>query len=153
MKTVRMIKNAMTGLGRNKLRTFLMMIGVVIGITALTMVVSAALGAQEQITDRVKQFGYETLMVQAGGDLLMGPRSGGDEVTTLTIDDAEAILTEVESVIEVAPFNRRGRQDVIFRDQSVHGPLFGVTSGWPTVWNWQMQEVALSVTRIWSKVW
>ena len=45
MKTGRLIKIAFTDLGRNRLRSFLMMIGVVIGITALTMVVAAALGA------------------------------------------------------------------------------------------------------------
>ena len=43
MKTNRLIKIAYTGLGRNKLRTFLMMIGIVIGITALTLIISAGI--------------------------------------------------------------------------------------------------------------
>jgi len=124
-------------LGRNKLRTFLMMAGVVIGITALTMVVAAALGAQERIVERVKQFGYETLMVRAGGEVERGAMTGG-EITTLKIEDAEAILTEVRSVIEVAPFNRRGRSDVVYQDKSANAPLFGVTPGWSTVWNWHV---------------
>ena len=53
MKTSRVLKVAFKGLGRNKLRTFLMMIGIVIGITALTLIVSAGLGAQDRIMDRV----------------------------------------------------------------------------------------------------
>lgn len=137
MKTGRIVKNAFVGLGRNKLRTFLMMAGVVIGITALTMVVAAALGAQERIVERVKQFGYETLMVRAGGEVERGAMTGG-EITTLKIEDAEAILTEVRSVIEVAPFNRRGRSDVVYQDKSANAPLFGVTPGWSTVWNWHV---------------
>ncbi len=137
MKTGRMMKIAFIGLGRNKLRTFLMMVGVVIGITALTIVVAAALGAQERIIERVKQFGYETLMVRAGGEVERGAMTGG-EVTTLKIEDAEAILAEVRSVVEVAPFNRRGRSDVIYQDKSANAPLFGVTPGWSTVWNWHV---------------
>ncbi len=138
MKTGRLIKIAFTGLGRNRLRSFLMMIGVVIGITALTMVVAAALGAQERIVDRVKQFGYETLMVRAGGDLTMGTQTGGDEVVTLKIEDAEAIKREVDSVIEVAPFNRIGREDAVYLNRSVQTPLFGVPPEWSTVWNWNV---------------
>jgi putative ABC transport system permease protein len=137
MKTGRMMKIAFVGLGRNKLRTFLMMVGVVIGITALTMVVAAALGAQERIIERVKQFGYETLMVRAGGDVERGAMTDG-EVTTLKMEDAEAILTEVNSVVEIAPFNRRGRSDVVYQDKSASAPLFGVTPGWSTVWNWHV---------------
>ncbi len=137
MKTGRMMKIAFVGLGRNKLRTFLMMIGVVIGISALTIVVAAALGAQERIIERVKQFGYETLMVRAGGDVERGARTGG-EITTLKTEDAEAILAEVRSVVEVAPFNRRGRSDVVYQDKSANAPLFGVTPGWSTVWNWHV---------------
>lgn len=137
MKTGRIVKNAFVGLGRNKLRTFLMMAGVVIGITALTMVVAAALGAQERIVERVKQFGYETLMVRAGGEVERGAMSGG-EITTLKIEDADAILAEVRSVIEVAPFNRRGRSDVLYEDKSANAPLFGVTPGWSIVWNWHV---------------
>ena len=137
MKTGRIVKNAFVGLGRNKLRTFLMMVGVVIGITALTMVVAAALGAQERIIERVKQFGYETLMVRAGGEVERGAMSSG-EVTTLKIEDADAILAEVRSVVEVAPFNRRGRSDIIYQDKSANAPLFGVTPGWSTVWNWHV---------------
>jgi putative ABC transport system permease protein len=132
-----MMKIAFVGLGRNKLRTFLMMVGVVIGITALTMVVAAALGAQERIIERVKQFGYETLMVRAGGDVERGAMTDG-EVTTLKMEDAEAILTEVNSVVEIAPFNRRGRSDVVYQDKSASAPLFGVTPGWSTVWNWHV---------------
>ena len=137
MKTGRMIKIAFASLVRNKLRTFLMMIGVVIGITALTMVVAAALGAQERIIERVKQFGYDTLMVHAGGEVERGGAATG-EVTTLKIDDAEAIRAEVNSVVEVAPFNRRGRSDVVYRDKSATASLFGITPGWSAVWNWHV---------------
>ena len=140
MKTGRLIKTAFIGLGRNKLRSFLMMIGVVIGITSLTMVVAAALGAQELIVERVKQFGYETLMVRAGGELTMGPRTGGDEVTTLKIADAEAVKREIPSVIEVAPFNRFPGQDAVYRNRSIDSPLFGVTPEWSTVWNWHVRR-------------
>lgn len=138
IKKIRIAKMAFTGLGKNKLRTFLMMIGVVIGIAALTIVISAALGARERIVERVMQFGYESLMVHAGGELQMGPRAGTDEITTLRIEDALAIKLELDYVIEAAPFNRIPNQSAVFQQRSTNAPLFGVDPGWSTVWNWNV---------------
>ena len=77
MKTGRMMTLAFKALAKHKLRSFLMMIGVVIGIMAVTMIVSAGLGAQNRVLERVKKFGLESLMVRAGGGREMGRPTGG----------------------------------------------------------------------------
>lgn len=135
MKNTRIVKSAFRGLGKNKLRTFLMMIGVVIGITAITLVISVGLGAEERVMDRVKKFGLESIMVFAGGGREMGHPSG-ERITTLKIRDAEAIKQQIAGVQNVAPFNRKGETMVKYQETSITIPLFGVTASWAPVWDW-----------------
>ncbi|MFZ5517459.1 MAG: ABC transporter permease [Candidatus Zhuqueibacterota bacterium] len=138
MKTTRLLKIAYTGLGRNKLRTFLMMIGIVIGITALTLIISVGIGAQDRVMDRVKKFGLESIMVFAGGGREMGQPSGG-QITTLTLQDAEAIKREVSAIDEVAPFNRKGNAEIKYLDNSTTATVFGITPTWASVWDWDAE--------------
>jgi putative ABC transport system permease protein len=140
MKTNRLLKIAYTGLGRNKLRTFLMMIGVVIGITALTLIISAGIGAQNRVMERVKKFGLESIMVFAGGGSVMGQPSGGQATATLKLEDAEVIRQEISAVAEVAPFNRKGSTEIKYLDKSTTATVFGVTPTWASVWDWDAES-------------
>ncbi|MFO7914540.1 MAG: ABC transporter permease [Candidatus Krumholzibacteriales bacterium] len=140
MKTNRMIKIAYMGLGRNKMRTFLMMIGIVIGITALTLIISVGKGAQERVMERVKKFGLQSMMVFAGGGREMGRPAGGGPVTTFTLRDAEVIKREVENVDEVAPFNRKPNSEIKYLDKSTTAAVFGITPSWAYVWDWDVQS-------------
>lgn len=140
MKTNRLIRIAYTSLGRNKLRTFLMMIGIVIGITALTLIISAGLGAKKRVLDRVKKFGLQSMMLFAGGGREMGQPVSGGPVTTLTLRDAEAIKREVKNVDEVAPFNRKPNAEIKYLDKSTTASIFGITPSYAYVWDWDVQS-------------
>jgi putative ABC transport system permease protein len=136
MKTSRVLKVAFKGLGRNKLRTFLMMIGIVIGITALTLIVSVGLGAQGRVMERVKKFGLEGMMVFSGAGREMGQPTSGQPATTLTLDDAVAIQQEIKAIADIAPFSRKGQAEVKFQEKSATSSIFGVTPSWAPVWDW-----------------
>lgn len=123
-------------MGRNKFRTFLMMIGVIIGVTALTMVVSAALGARNIVLERVRKFGLDSLMITAGAGQEMGRPSSGALTTTLKPEDARALMEEIPSVVDIAPVNRRTRVEVKFKEKSTTTNIFGITPSWETVWDW-----------------
>ncbi|MFO7866020.1 MAG: ABC transporter permease [Candidatus Aminicenantes bacterium] len=140
MKAGRLVKESFKQLGKNKLRSFLMMIGIVIGVTALTLVVSAGLGAQKRIMERVQKFGLDSLMVFTGGGREMGRPAGEQPAVNLTLDDAEAIKLEVDGIKELAPFNRRGQTEIIFQDLNTTAALFGVTPEWAPVWDWTARE-------------
>ncbi len=142
MKTRRMIDQALRGLNRNRLRTFLMMAGIMMGITVLTVVASAGMGARERIMDRVRVFGLENMMVWAGGstDQTRIGSMGSTVTATLKMEDAEAIRSEINGVGEVAPFAREGQTEVRWRDRSFESPVFGVTPEWADVWNWYIDE-------------
>jgi putative ABC transport system permease protein len=140
MKTGRVLKIAFKGLGRNKLRTFLMMIGVVIGITALTLVVSAGMGAQDRIMERVKKFGLESMMVFAGAGREMGQPMAGQPATSLKLEDAIALKQEIRAIADIAPFNQKRQAEVKFQDKSTTTMVFGVTPSWAPVWDWDAAE-------------
>jgi len=142
MKTQRMMGQALRGLNRNRLRTFFMMAGIMVGITVLTVVASAGMGARERIMDRVRVFGLENMMVWAGGptDQTRIGGTGSTVTATLKLEDAEAIRSEVSGVWEVAPFSRGGQTEVRWRDRSFESPVFGVTPEWTDVWDWYVDQ-------------
>jgi putative ABC transport system permease protein len=140
LKTRRVLTVAFKGLGRNKLRTFLMMIGIVIGITALTLVIAAGLGAEDRVMDRVKKFGLESVMVFAGAGREMGQPTSGQAGTTLTLEDAAAMKQEIKGIADVAPFSRKGQAEVKFQERSTTTAVFGVTPSWAPVWDWDAAQ-------------
>lgn len=142
MKTGRIFVHSIRELGKNKLRTFFMMIGIVIGVTTVTLVLSAGLGARNKVMERVRKFGLNSLMVLAGGGREMGGGTAGLPVVTLKVDDAEAIKYEIRAVENTAPFNRKGDGMVKYREKSFTTRIFGVTPSWAPVWDWYAERGA-----------
>jgi putative ABC transport system permease protein len=136
MKTLRIVKSAFKSLGRNKLRTFLMMIGVIVGIIALTMVVSAGMGARQRVMERVRKFGLDSLMIRAGGGQMLGRESGGQPTVTLKLEDAEAIKREVREVADISPQIHRPQMEVKYADKSTTTMVLGAMPSFATVWDW-----------------
>jgi putative ABC transport system permease protein len=136
MKTLRIVKSAFKSLGRNKLRTFLMMIGVIIGIIALTMVVSAGLGARQRVMDRVRKFGLDSLMVRAGAGQMLGRPSSGQPTVTLKLEDSEAIKREIKQVADISPQIQRPQMEVKCVDKSTTTMVLGAMPSFATVWDW-----------------
>jgi putative ABC transport system permease protein len=126
MKTGRALKVAFKALGRNKLRTFLMMIGIVIGIAALTIIVSAGLGARKKVMERVRKFGLDCVMIWAGGPEAVPPNAGAP-ATTLKLEDAKALKQNIRSVADVAPIHRQAQVDVKYQDKSATTMIFACT--------------------------
>jgi putative ABC transport system permease protein len=141
MKTQRIIINSLKNLVRFKTRTFLMMIGIVIGILALTMVLSIGFGAKNQVMGRVEKFGLESLMINAGSGTMMSRQaSSGQQITTLTLEDAEHLNREIRGIRGMAPFNRRGNSSISYFEKTTTAALFGVTPSWAYVWDWDVAE-------------
>ncbi len=141
MKTKRILLNALKNLAKYKLRSFLMMIGIIIGIIALTMVVSIGFGAKNLVMERVKKFGLESIMVNASTGSIMSQQSAqGQQITTLMLDDAESLKREIRTIKEIAPFNRRGNANINYFEKSTTAGLFGITPSWAYVWDWDVTE-------------
>ncbi len=138
MKTKRIILNALKSLGKNKLRAFLMMIGIIIGIIALTLILSAGFGAKNLVMERVDKFGTESLMIFAGGGVQMSQMNKGQGSTTLKLEDAEYLEREISEIKSVAPFGTKGNSDVKYFEKATTSNVLGVTPDYSSVWNWDV---------------
>src|SRR5579863_819596 len=97
---------ALRALKRNKLRTSLTMLGIMIAIAAVICTVAVGQGATQQVHDQLTALGVNMIWIEAGGRNVNGVRTGNGQTKTLTIEDAAAILAGVGQIASVA---KRGR--------------------------------------------
>lgn len=97
------IKMAFEGMLSNKLRTFLTMLGIIIGVGAVIAMVSLGLGMQEKVKENISSMGNNLLIVMSGGRTANGQRIASGSGAHLTYDDAKAIEKNVDGIKYVAP--------------------------------------------------
>ena len=101
---------AMRALHRNKMRSTLTALGIIIGVGAVIAMVSIGNGAKSQVEAQVASFGQNLIIVFAGSATSGGAHGGWGGAGTLTIEDANAIKTEVRDVEAVSPEVRTSAQ-------------------------------------------
>lgn len=124
-------------LGRNKMRTSLTMLGVIIGVSAVITMVALGAGASARVSESISSLGTNLLTVIPGNPKLRfgGPPMGGQPVTTLTVEDAQAIARHFpQTVGAVAPV-ARGGVTVKLGNKSWETSLTGTTPAYRTVNN------------------
>lgn len=92
------IKMALDGMVSNKLRTFLTLLGIIIGVGAVIAMVSLGFGVKENIKDNISKLGSNLLMVSAGGRTASGARLAAGEGARLTFEDMQAIEKQVDGI-------------------------------------------------------
>ncbi|MCL5280714.1 MAG: ABC transporter permease [Planctomycetes bacterium] len=104
MKLSRNVILSLEILTAHKLRTVLSMIGIVVGVGAVILMVSAGRGAEKQILDRIQDMGTNLVIVSAGRTFIIAGRQRQmDTVRTLLVTDAQAIAKECSSVALTTP--------------------------------------------------
>jgi putative ABC transport system permease protein len=96
------IKIAIGALARNKVRSALTMLGIIIGVASVIAMVSLGQGAQHQVEDQISSMGTNLLIVSAGSQRTSGVRAGGGTASSITLEDVEAIR-QAPSVSAVSP--------------------------------------------------
>ena len=94
---------ALRALRRNKMRSMLTALGIIIGVAAVVAMVAVGNGAQARITSKVSALGQNLLTVFAGSKKSGGVQSGLGSASTITLADAEAIAREVTDVAAISP--------------------------------------------------
>jgi putative ABC transport system permease protein len=125
---------SLQGLAKYKTRTFLMMLGIIVGIATLTVVVSISKGMQRKVTQSIQSFGPNAVMIAAGGGKMFGPPE--DRVVSLTVEDAAALRDGIPGVKSVAPFTVNIEQNIIVGNKSITSPVAGVTPEFADAWQW-----------------
>ncbi|MCR5833886.1 MAG: ABC transporter permease [Selenomonadaceae bacterium] len=120
-----LLKMAWRSLAANKLRTFLTMLGVIIGVTSVIALVSVGMGVKKNVVDSISQLGSNMLIVMPGSSNRGGPRGAAGSMTTLTYDDAEAIKDKVKNISYVSPTVQSSYQ-VVYGHENWNTSVTGV---------------------------
>ncbi len=135
MNKAKIIRSSFRILGRNKLYTFFMVVGIVIGIAALSLTFSMGKGAEKQLTEKVKLiFSPNNILITAGREGLGSGRSSESKVTNLTLDDLEAIMNEVKGITGYAPIQTTPERDIIYGNKNIATPINGSTAAGEFIW-------------------
>jgi putative ABC transport system permease protein len=125
---------ALKALNRNKMRTMLTMLGMIIGVGAVITMVALGKGAQSTIEEQVKAAGTNLITINAGNFTQGGVRQGGGMSTTLTPEDAQA-LRSLSGVQYLAP-GVQSRAQVIAGNQNWSTQIQGTDIELPLIRNW-----------------
>jgi len=138
MKFLRMaIQLALRSLKRNKMRSALTALGVVIGVGAVIAMIAVGQGASSTVQQQLASLGSKVLMVFPGATTAAGVRSGWGGASTLTRDDALAIRTEVPGVVGVAYFVRQVVQ-ALSGNQNWSTLLYGAGPEFAAMRDWRL---------------
>jgi putative ABC transport system permease protein len=128
---VRVSLRELTG---NWMRTVFMMLGVLIGIAAVTVIISIGEGAKARVAENIRRLGgFGTVMVVAGGGVTRGVGGVDSVPATLTAQDAEAIRAEVPMVRDVALVQVKTSVAIKAGGQSTTTSVWGVTPNYPAM--------------------
>ena len=130
---------ALRALARNKLRSFLTMLGIIIGVGAVIAMVAIGEGAKATIRSQIASLGTNVLIILPGTTSQGGVRVGFGSVNTLTDGDVRAIREEIRSVAFASPVLRRAEQ-VVAGNLNWGTLAQGVAPEYQHIRDWQVIE-------------
>jgi putative ABC transport system permease protein len=119
------IRVALRTLARNKMRTFLTMLGVIIGVTAVICIVDVGTSASDQVQAQIQSLGVNMLFIQAGSVNTGGIQMGTGATKTLLVSDARALLQQIPTITMVSPETDTSDQ-VVYGNQNWATRIRGV---------------------------
>ena len=131
------VRIAVKALGRNKMRTALTMLGMIIGVAAVIAMVALGSGAQAQIEEQIKQSGTNLILVMPGNFMNMGVRMGGGNAPTLKPEDATA-LRDIPGVQYISATTST-RAQVVTGNQNWSTNVQGVDIDFPNIRLWTIK--------------
>jgi putative ABC transport system permease protein len=138
MDFMNIFRLALRALARNKMRSALTMLGIVIGVGAVIAVVSIGQGAQYLVQQGIQAMGTNAVFIAAGSNRAGGVRQGYGGVKTLTVDDMNAILQEIPLIKQAAPAVQ-SRQQVVYGNQNWNTSVTGTTPNYFEIRTWPVQ--------------
>src|SRR5215831_6575730 len=141
MKILNLIRIALRALQRNKLRAFLTMLGIIIGVGAVIAMVAIGQGSKKSIQDQLSGMGSNMITIRPNNNQTVGggARQDATNVQSLTLDDIKAIQNQAQYVNSVSPA-------VQSRGQAINGSnnwptnIQGVSPDYLTIRNWPLKE-------------
>jgi len=133
-----LLREALRAMSANKLRTFLTMLGMVIGVGAVILMLAIGQGAQFVVKQTIATLGSNLFIVMSGTTSAGGVRTGGGNAPTLTVADAAA-LSELHSVAGAAPVHS-GSAQLVYASNNWNTQVNGVTPDYFDVRSWRIER-------------
>src|SRR5215469_14076955 len=141
MDFIAILRIAIRALTRNKMRSLLTMLGIIIGVGAVIATVGLGQGAQQQVQDQIAAMGTNVIFVSSGSVNSNGLRLGSGATKTLVYDDMQAIQREVPSISMAAPSSGATAQ-IVYENQNWSTRATGTEPQYFQIRNWDFAQGA-----------
>lgn len=139
MNILNLFKVAIKAVSNNKMRSFLSMLGIIIGVAAVIIMMAIGQGSKESIRAELSTMGSNLLTIRPGADMRGGVRQDPSAMQTLKQEDYEAILAEKKLVTYVSPeVNSAGQ--VIFGNNNTNTTVYGESVDYLKIKLWDIED-------------
>jgi putative ABC transport system permease protein len=130
---------AIRSLRANKMRSFLTMLGIIIGVASVITMVAVGSGAQTRVADQIRSLGANVLMVVPGAARTGSARKESGSRHTLTESDARAIASQIQLVQTAAP-SIRGSHQVVYGSRNWNTTINGTAANYFSIRDWALSS-------------
>lgn len=139
MNLLAILKVAVRALGRNKMRTALTTLGIIIGVGAVIVLVSIGQGAQSMVLDQISNMGSNMIFVMPGNLNFGGAALGAGAANSLTDEDVFAMEREIPTIAAASPSVNSSGQ-IVFGNQNWFVRMQGTNEKFPQIRNWKVEQ-------------
>lgn len=137
--TANLFKVSIKAVANNKMRSFLSMLGIIIGVSAVIIMMSIGQGSKESIRQELSTMGTNLLTIRPGADMRGGVRQDPSAMQTLKMADYERILREKKFVTKVSPEVTASGQ-VIYGNNNTNTTVYGESTEYLEIKLWDIEE-------------
>ena len=137
MKYSNLFKVAINALKRNKLRSFLTMLGIIIGVASVITMLAIGQGSKKSIEDQISSMGSNMLFVMPGTFRMGGVQQGSSTSQKLTLADINAIKTSCDAIAAVSP-EVRGSGQAVYVSNNWPTTIYGGNEDFLNIRGWQI---------------
>ena len=124
MNGTNLFKIALKALANNKMRGFLTMLGVIIGVASVITMLAIGQGSKRSIQDQISEMGSNMIMIHPGADRRGGVRQDASSMETLKLADFESLRNESRYLTNISPTVNSSGQ-IIYGAQNARGTVYG----------------------------
>ena len=139
MNAANLIKIALRALANNKLRGFLTMLGIIIGVASVITMLAIGQGSKRSIQAEISQMGSNMIMIQPGADMRGGVRQSAEDMETLKLEDYNDIVNETRYVSAVSPSVNSSGQ-VIYGANNAPTTIYGISPDYMDIRRYKIED-------------
>ncbi|MDD4433797.1 MAG: ABC transporter permease [Parabacteroides sp.] len=139
MNYTNLLKIALRALANNKMRGFLTMLGIIIGVASVITMLAIGQGSKKSIQSQISEMGSNMIMIQPGADMRGGVRQDASAMETLKLADYEAVKNETRYVSAVSPTVNSSGQ-LIYGAKNYPSSVYGINEDYLSIRKYSIEE-------------